>query len=107
MGASRAADDLALRNVRRTTMMMGYGYGWGGGLWMLGGLLLLVGFIVLVVWAVTRIAPSGRPPTQDPSRPTQDPSRPTPNEILRERFARGEITEAEFEQAKKVLGPDR
>ena len=81
-------------------MMMGYGYGWGGGLWMLGGFLLLVGFIVLVVWAVTRLAPGGRPPTQEPPRPT-------PNEILRERFARGEITEADFEQAKKVLGPDR
>lgn len=89
MAASRAAGDLVLHNERRT-MMMGYGYGWGGGLWMLGGLLLLVGFIVLVVWAVTRLPP-----------------RPTPNEILRERFARGEITEAEFDQARKVLGPDR
>jgi len=36
-----------------------------------------------------------------------DPSRPTPNEILRERFSRGEITAQEFEDAKKVLGPDR
>jgi len=35
------------------------------------------------------------------------PSRPTPNEILRERFARGEITAQQFEDAKKVLGPDR
>jgi uncharacterized membrane protein len=29
------------------------------------------------------------------------------NEILRERFARGELTAQEFEDAKKVLGPDR
>ena len=36
-----------------------------------------------------------------------DSSRPTPNEILRQRFARGEITEQEFQQARKVLGPDR
>ena len=35
-----------------------------------------------------------------------DPSRPTPNEILRERFARGEISAQQFEDAKKVLGPD-
>jgi hypothetical protein len=35
------------------------------------------------------------------------PSRPTPNEILRERFARGEMTAQEFEEAKKVLGSDR
>lgn len=81
--------------------MMGYGWdGWAGGFWMFGGLLLLIGVIVLVVWAVTTISRGG-------SAPRPDPSRPTPNEILRERFARGEISEQEFEQAKKVLGPDR
>ena len=81
--------------------MMGYGWaGWGGGFWMLGGLLLVIGVVVLVAWAVTRNSRPG-------GMPTQDPSRPTPSEVLRERFARGEITEQEFEQAKKVLGPDR
>ena len=81
--------------------MMGYGWaGWGGGFCMLGGLLLLIGVIVVVVWAVMTVTRGGRAPTGDSSRPT-------PNEILRERFARGEISEQEFEQAKKVLGPDR
>ena len=80
--------------------MIRYGYGWGGGFWMLAGLLLLVGLMVLVVWAVTRLPRTGRAPTHDPSRPT-------PNEILRERFARGEITAQELEDAKKVLGPDQ
>mgnify|MGYP001794704951 CR=1 FL=1 len=81
--------------------MMGYGWaGWGGGFWMLGGLLLMIGVIVLVVWAVTKVSRPGWSPRQDASRPT-------PNDVLRERFARGEITEQEFEQAKKVLGPDR
>jgi putative membrane protein len=80
--------------------MMYYGAGWGGGLWMLGGLLLMIGFIVLVVWAFMNISHNGRTPMHDPSRPT-------PTEILRERFARGEITAQEFEDAKKVLGPDR
>lgn len=80
--------------------MMGYGWdGWGGGLWMLGGLLVMIGVIILVVWAVTAISRD--------QAPTRGPSGPTPNEILRERFARGEISEQEFEQAKKVLGPDR
>lgn len=81
--------------------MMDYGWaGWGGGFWLLGGLLLMIGVIVLVVWAVSTVSRAGRAPTNDPTRPT-------PNDILRERFARGEITEQEFEQAKKVLGPDR
>lgn len=74
--------------------------GGGGGLWMLGGLLLMVGVIVLVVWAVTRSSRAG-------GSPNQEPSRPSPSDLLRERFARGEITEQEFEQAKKALGPDR
>jgi uncharacterized membrane protein len=56
---------------------------------------------VLVVWAVMTITRSADRGTM------QGPSRPTPNDILRERFARGEISEQEFEQAKKVLGPDR
>ena len=81
--------------------MMYYGTGWGGGgFWLLVGLLLLIALVVLVVWAVTNLSRTGRAATHDPSRPT-------PNEILRERFARGEITAQQFEDAKKVLGPDR
>jgi putative membrane protein len=80
--------------------MMRYDWTGGGGwLWMLGVLLLVIGLIVLVVWMVTRTSRAGETPTHDPSRPT-------PNQILSERFARGEITEQEFEQAKKALGPD-
>ena len=80
--------------------MMGYGSGWSGGFWMLGGLLLVIGLVVLVAWTVTRLSPAGRAATHDPTRPT-------PNEILRERFARGEINAQEFEDAKKVDSPDR
>jgi putative membrane protein len=83
--------------------MMRYGWGWdggGGGFWLLIGIPLLIALIVLVVWAVMHLSRTGRAVTHDPSRPT-------PNEILRERFARGEITAQEFEDAKKVLGPDR
>jgi len=81
--------------------MMGWdGAGWGSGFWMLGGLLLVIGVIVLVVWMVTRSSRAGEPPTQGSARST-------PSQVLAERFARGEITEQEFEQAKKALGPDR
>ena len=84
----------------REATMMRYGWAGGGGLWLLVGLLLMIALIVLVVWAVMHLSRSGRAATHDPSRPT-------PNEILRERFARGEMTAQEFEDAKKILGPDR
>jgi putative membrane protein len=84
--------------------MYHFGTGWGGGgyggFWLLVGLLLLIALVVLIVWAVASISRTSRAATHDPSRPT-------PNEILRERFARGEITAQEFEDARKVLGPDR
>jgi putative membrane protein len=80
--------------------MMRYGWAGGVGFWMLVGLLLLIALIVLVVWAVMHLSRTGRAATHDPSRPT-------PNEILRERFARGEMTAQEFEDARKVIGPDR
>ncbi len=74
-------------------MMFGYGYGGPGGwLWMLGGLVLMVGIVLLVVWALGG--------TQ---RQWRDDARPTPLEILRERYARGEITHEEFEQSRQIL----
>ena len=82
--------------------MIGYdwGMGVGGWLWMIGGLALLVGIVLIAVRAMGGFdrASSGR---------TDTSHRPDPVDILRERFARGEITEAEFEQAKRVLGADR
>ncbi len=80
---------------------MGYGWGMGpdGWLWMLGGLILFIGIVVLVVRGMGGY---NRPA----DRPTDNPRR-EPMDILRARFARGEITEAEFEQAKRTLGDDR
>ncbi len=79
--------------------MMGYGWGgWYGGLWMIGGLLVIIGIVLLVVWLTN----TGR----DRASPGA-PRRSTAHEILRERFARGEITEEEYRRAVEVLGPDR
>ena len=64
---------------------MGYGWGMGpdGWLWMLGGLVLLIGIVVLVVRGMggfNRVA----------DRRTD--TSPDPMDILRARFARGEVT---------------
>lgn len=77
--------------------MMGYGFDGGavGWLWMFGGLLVMVGFVVLIVWAISAINRGGT---------NREPERPTALDILRERYARGELTQQEFEQAKKTLG---
>jgi putative membrane protein len=77
-------------------------FGPGDGLWMIGGLLFLIALIVLVVWVVNTLMRADRAPRGSAG----DPSRPAPTDILRERFARGEITEEQFEQAKKVLARD-
>jgi putative membrane protein len=88
-------------SVQGERWMMGYGWGMGpdGWLWMLGGLVLLIGIVVLVV--------RGMGGFDRADRRTDTSPRPDPRDILRERFARGEITEAEFEQAKRALGDDR
>ena len=80
--------------------MMRYGAGFGPAvfLWGLVGILLVIGLVVLIVWALSRS-------THRVSSASTD--RTDALEILRLRFARGEITEAEFVQAKKVLGYER
>jgi len=78
----------------------GFGFGFGGLLWLLGCLLLIVGLVVLVAWAVSRAT------TQD--RAAKPPvERTEALEVLRARFARGEINEAEYTQAANVLRSDR
>ena len=96
--------------------MMGYGAGLGFGLggWfaLLGCVLLVVGTIVLIAWAVGKVTH----PAQT-AAPLQAPALPTPTaapqtgsdalEVLRLRFARGEITADEFLAAKQVLEAGR
>ena len=77
--------------------MMNDGWGWGmfGG-WGFLWLLLLVGLIVLVVSAA-----SG----SDQSRGGEQPDRALAE--LRERYARGEINEEEFEERRRTLRDTR
>ena len=72
-------------------MMTGieWGMGLGGWLWMI----LAVILVVAVVWVLsTAVTGRERSAADDAAK------------ILRARFARGEITEAEYEQARRLLG---
>lgn len=72
-------------------MMTGFewGMGLGGWLWMILAVVLVVAVAWVLVTAVT-----GRDQTA-----ADDAAK-----ILRARFARGEITEAEYDQARRLLG---
>ncbi len=66
---------------------MGYGV-WGLG-WMMLWWIILLAFIILTVWLVIRMARS------EPANPGDD--RP-PEQIVRTRYARGEISREVYEQ---------
>ena len=75
---------------------------WGGGAWMFVGPLMMIVFIaaivVLVVLLIRWLGGSshGAAPQSPPGR--------TPLDILKERFARGEIDKEEFDERRSVLG---
>ena len=78
--------------------MMGWGGGWGsGGGWMFGlvhllwWMLIVVGLVVLARWLL------------DTGRRRRGSGRDRALDILRERFARGEIDKTEFEARKQDL----
>ena len=82
-------------------MMWGYGFGWG---WLLMsfGMVLWIALLVVLTWAIIRWldrkAGVSTPPETD--RPESGPSA---LEILRQRYARGEIDTATFERMRAQL----
>ena len=81
----------------------GHGYGWGMGGWW-GGIFMVVFWIVvivLVVLVIRRLTKQGMG-----SAPAETMKR-DPVEILRERYAKGEIDTEEFEERMKTLGEKR
>ncbi len=82
-------------------MMWGYDFGWG---WLLMslGMVLWIAVLVVLVWAVIRWLERkmSRTGPQETSMPA---SGPTALEILQQRYARGEIDTATFEQMRAQL----
>jgi putative membrane protein len=89
--------------------LSGWQYGgWGMmGPWMMGGfgwgwfmLIFMIVFWVLVIWAVVALVRGGI----QPSSPDSGSSRPeSALEVLKRRYARGEIDKQEYEEKKKDL----
>lgn len=80
-------------------MMWHFGGGWSW-IWMIGGTLMMLlfwgGLLALVFLAVRGFGTGSRDRTQRTSEPTA-------LEILKARYARGEITREEYEQIRRDL----
>lgn len=75
---------------------------WGGGPWMFVGPSMMIVFIAaIVVVVVLLVRWLGGP--RHGAAPRLPPGR-TPLDILKERFARGDIDKDEFEERRRVLG---
>ncbi|UCE51754.1 MAG: SHOCT domain-containing protein [Desulfobacterales bacterium] len=75
-------------------MMQGWGMGWFGGIFMIVfWILILVGLVLVIKWLIQTTS-RGKVEGNTGSRAM---------EILKERYARGEIDKAEFEEKKKYL----
>ena len=91
--------------LAQSTDRPGYGHGywgshWGG--WFMGPVMMLI-FIAVVVFVVWFVRQSGGNASRHPSDHNGS-SEKTPLDILKERFAKGEIDKEEFEERRRVLG---
>ena len=73
--------------------------GWGG--WFFGPIMMIVFIAVAVVVILLLVRWLGGPSHVSPH---YQPPTKTPLDILKERFARGEIDKEEFEERRRVLG---
>lgn len=86
-------------------MMGGFGF---GGTMLFGGLLMLAFWVLAIggaIWLVVTLARGGHTSTTAQQTNVGAPvAGQTPLDILRARYARGEITKEQFEELKRDLG---
>ena len=85
-----------------TYMMWGYGFSWGGMLLMSFGMVLWIALLVVLTWALIRWLTS-KTATAIPPVTSIPASGPSALEILRQRYASGEIDTATFEHMRERL----
>jgi putative membrane protein len=103
---SLASINLSVSNESEdTTMMWGYDLGWGGWFMMSFGMVFWIALLAVLTWALIRWVNNKTAPVP-PRDTTVPPSSPSAIEILRQRYARGEIDTITFEQMRERLeGP--
>ena len=84
-----------------------YGYGYGPGLGIFGGLIMVI-FWILIIWLVIALVRGAG--SHHHGRHCwggmcdgEDPKKDVAMEVLRERYAKGEISKEEFEEKSLVL----
>lgn len=88
---------------------MGQHYGWmhdmmGWGMWMIPwGWVLIIILVVILIYALAGRAGQRPPQPSGGSHVEEKQALETPLDILRKRYARGEISREDFEQMKKDL----
>lgn len=83
---------LFMTGYMANAQMMGkYGHGWGMGWWWIIGLIL----VIAAVWIVVK--------SMNPNSDSGQKTGKSALDILKERYARGEIYKKEFEERKKNL----
>jgi putative membrane protein len=85
-----------------TQMMWGYGFSWGSMFLMWFGMVFWIALLVVLTWALIRWLTS-KTATAAPPVTSTPASEPSALEILRQRYARGEIDTATFEQMRERL----
>ena len=77
---------------------------WGGGGWFFGPVLMLLTLAAIAVFVVllVRWLTTGQPSFESPTK-RGSPANTSAMDILKERFAKGEIDKKEFEDRRKVL----
>ena len=80
---------------------MMWGWGWYG---MIFGPLFMILVLVAAIAAVVLLVRWFGGPWHGAMPPYQPPPSRTPLDILKERFARGEIDKEDFEERRRVLG---
>ncbi len=83
-----------------------HGYGWmfdgfGVGMWLWP--LILIGVVAFAVYLLITRAATGRAPRELSREMTGHTATETPLEILKKRYAKGELTDDEYERMRAII----